>query len=1082
MSMLISASDMPRVYRFARDLVLWCVVALLVACGGGGGGGGAASPPPDISITAQPTDLSTVDSVGVIFSVTVAGFADFRWQRNQGDTWTDIPNSNSSSLSTGMVHESDSGTRYRVIVTSRSSPANVIISSEVTLTVGPLVLPPTIVAQPTDIVLMAGQDGSLAVTATGSSLSFRWQRSRDSSSWSDIPGGTGPTLVLAAAAAGDDGLRHRVVVTNSGGSVTSVAALLSVTPAIAAPVFTRDPQTVTVAAGQPANLSAQAVGIPAPTLAWQRSTDGLAWFTIAGQVGGSLTTAPTALADNGTFYRAMATNSSGSVPSAPARLIVTSQPSAPTIQGQPAAVTVGMSGTARFEVVASGSPSPTYQWQVSVDGGATFNNITGSTLNPLYVAPLAVTDNNKQFRAVVSNSQGSINSSAALLNVLEAPAITLHPTDQGWRPGETNALFTVLAKGDQLHYQWQVSTDFGITYADVPGATGTSYVHGAGAAASVNAVRAVVRNAAGTSASFPGRLTALTWTHARPRPTGDGMLGIAWVDPTTLVAVGETRTILRSTDSGMSWAIVSENPSANATLFDIAFQGATGIAVGGFGTVKRSVDGGSHWVLVDIGNNRTLRGVAFLGSVATAIGDNGTLLRSVDSGASWISATTDAGTTDLYDVAYSSHGIGVAVGASGTILRSLNQGATWTRVRSGTGTLATVAFASADVAVAAGQDGTLFRSIDAGLTWQPVASPTSFWISSVHFGSAMVGAATTAQGSIVRTIDGGASWTAASPVLDSFLYAVRFGNASTAVAVGSTGAIRRTTDGGATWTNITGVPGSSLFGVAFATPNIGVAVGVGGTMLRSTDSGANWTSLAGTQTEQLQGISFADGSIGVAVGINGVLLRTIDTGATWTPVASGTPNSLYSVAFVSPTVGMVATSSGLLRSIDAGASWQPASGAAASLNAVAFGDASVGVAVGSGGAIFRTTDSGQTWSPVASGTTSTLFAVAFASPTTAVAVGQDGVMARSTDAGATWIAGRMPFYSDYWFYGIHFVSSTDGVAVGNYSTVMRTNNGGLTWWSDLSQKAATMMAVTSAGPTKVIAVGSAGTVLRNTGF
>ena len=76
----------------------------------------------------------------------------------------------------------------------------------------------------------------------------------------------------------------------------------------------------------------------------------------------------------------------------------------------------------------------------------------------------------------------------------------------------------------------------------------------------------------------------------------------------------------------------------------------------------------------------------------------------------------------------------------------------------------------------------------------------------------------------------------------------------------------------------------------------------------------------------------------------------------------------------------------------------------------------------------------------------------------------------------------MPFYSDYWFYGIHFVSSTDGVAVGNYSTVMRTNDGGLTWWSDLSQKAATMMAVTSAGPTKVIAVGSAGTVLRNTGF
>ena len=110
------------------------------------------------------------------------------------------------------------------------------------------------------------------------------------------------------------------------------------------------------------------------------------WTTIPGATSGIYTLAATTMQDNQRLYRAVATNSVGTVASLAARLTVSPTPSAPVIVTGPAGVTVGEVGTATFNVVADGQPTPTFQWQLSTDGGVTFANINGATASTYVVS------------------------------------------------------------------------------------------------------------------------------------------------------------------------------------------------------------------------------------------------------------------------------------------------------------------------------------------------------------------------------------------------------------------------------------------------------------------------------------------------------------------------------------------------------------------------------------------------------------------------------------------------------------------------------------------------------------------------
>jgi hypothetical protein len=170
---------------------------------------------------------------------------------------------------------------------------------------------------------------------------------------------------------------------------------------------------------------------------------------IAGATGPNYTTPATTSADNNAQFAVLVSGPSGSVLSNTARLTVTAAAVIPSITSQPANRTVAAGQTATFTVAVSGTAPLSYQWRKNG------TNIGGATASSYTTPPVSNTDNGAQFSVVVSNSVGSVTSSAATLTVNNPPTITTQPTGRSVLVGQTTS-FSVTATGTgPLSYQWR---------------------------------------------------------------------------------------------------------------------------------------------------------------------------------------------------------------------------------------------------------------------------------------------------------------------------------------------------------------------------------------------------------------------------------------------------------------------------------------------------------------------------------------------------------------------------------------------------------------------------------------------------
>ena len=144
----------------------------------------------------------------------------------------------------------------------------------------------------------------------------------------------------------------------------------------------------------------------------------------------------------------------------------------PSVTTQPTDVSICSGNNATF-TAASGTTGVTYQWQVSIDGGTTYTNITGAT-NPSYtVTGTTTAQNNYKYRVLISTQCASVTSNAATLSVTVAASFSAQPTNVTVCSG-SNVNFSATASGTNLTYQWQVSTDGGTSFTNIAGATTSS--------------------------------------------------------------------------------------------------------------------------------------------------------------------------------------------------------------------------------------------------------------------------------------------------------------------------------------------------------------------------------------------------------------------------------------------------------------------------------------------------------------------------------------------------------------------------------------------------------------------------------
>ena len=427
----------PRVAGAMRGLVL-AVVAFVILAGALAGSALAATPP---KVTKSPLSITVEEGQPATFTATAGGTptptAQWEVSSNGGTSFSAVPGATTATLTIAAVLEAENGYQYRVTFKNTAGEAT---SKAATLTVQRL---PALTLQPIGTTVEEGQTATFEATASGlPAPTVQWQTSPNGTSWSNISGGTSDQLVIVDAQSSINGHEYRAVFTNAAGKATSQAARLTVQKV---PTIEKQPASANVEVGHSVSFEATAGGFPAPTVSWEVSIDGgSTWTTVEGATADRLTIEGVTSEESGYEYRAIFSNIAGTATSSSATLTVVAPP---VITQEPVGALVQQGGEAVFEASATGSPTPTVQWQVSTNSGGSWSAIAGANSNTLSLADVEAVLSGHEYRAVFTNSVGSATTTVARLTV-------------------STSRFEALAWGDNL--ERQLGSGSSEAFSDLP--------------------------------------------------------------------------------------------------------------------------------------------------------------------------------------------------------------------------------------------------------------------------------------------------------------------------------------------------------------------------------------------------------------------------------------------------------------------------------------------------------------------------------------------------------------------------------------------------------------------------------------
>ena len=236
-----------------------------------------------------------------------------------------------------------------------------------------------------------------------------------------VPGNS--TVVTLDNISGLNTGTYTVTVTGTAGAVVQTRVMSFTLLPTSAPSITTQPTNSSACVGNDVTYS---VVSPTPGVSyqWQISTDnGVTYNDIAGANTDTYTIASVAANLNNNRYKVIISTQCGVTTSSVATLTVTT-PTA--ITAQPNSTTICFGQNANFTSNATGV-GVSYQWQVSTDGGASWNDITGAIIRNYTITAPALTLSNNLYRVIATVATGacpgSVTSNIATLVVNPTPVV-----------------------------------------------------------------------------------------------------------------------------------------------------------------------------------------------------------------------------------------------------------------------------------------------------------------------------------------------------------------------------------------------------------------------------------------------------------------------------------------------------------------------------------------------------------------------------------------------------------------------------------------------------------------------------------
>jgi hypothetical protein len=247
---------------------------------------------------------------------------------------------------------------------------------------GPVCTPPSIGTQPANASITAGQQTTLSVSATGTSLTYQWYIGSSGTTTALAPNGTGTQLTVSPSTT----TNYWVRVSGCSPSQDSRTAIVTVTcapPSVPAPLASPS----SIASGQSSILSVSPTGSGLFTYQWYVGNSGVTANPINGATNSSTTVSPAST----TSYWVRVTGQCAPVADSPSTTVTVAAcvpPSAPAPIASPSSISVGQSSS--LSVSATGTGSFTYQWFVGSSGNQS-NPIAGATGSLTTVSPVVTT-------------------------------------------------------------------------------------------------------------------------------------------------------------------------------------------------------------------------------------------------------------------------------------------------------------------------------------------------------------------------------------------------------------------------------------------------------------------------------------------------------------------------------------------------------------------------------------------------------------------------------------------------------------------------------------------------------------------